>query len=191
MTNEPGLDRPAAAHRARVHAEAALAIDDALADAHLRLAAALGFQGRFTSPLMAYLRGLPQRGRDHIATAIRLDPDDPWGHAMLGAWHLEVVRRGGEGTLGASLDEGLARYEAAVRMAADEPGIPYHFALALIAADPDAYGERAEALLERAIAAEPEDAFAEAMIDQARSLLSLLRDDPVAAQAHAIDRLER
>ncbi len=134
--------------------------------------------------------GLPQEGRRHIETAITLDPDDPWGHALLGAWHLEVARRGRPGLFGSDAGEGLIRYRAAAARAGDDPAIAFHFALALIAADPYAHGDEALALLDAARAAPAPGAFEDAIRVQAAALRALLDSDPGGAQAEAIRRLE-
>lgn len=191
----PRRDRREAARRAQDHARAALALDPDYAPAHLRLAAGLGYEGRYVNPLRAAMRGLPQDGRDHIEQAIALDPSDPWGPAMLGAWHLEVTRRAGAGTFGADPETGQAAYRRALAMLAEsgaaEPAIPYHFALALIAADPERHGADAAALLDQAQSLRADTAFARAAQDLAGSLAAQLTADPAAAQAEAIRRLEQ
>ncbi len=190
MTWKDGLDRPQAARTAQEHAEEALARDDTLADAHLRLAAALGYRGRFMPAWRAWLAGIPQQGRDHILTALELDPDDPWAHALYGAWHMEVARRGGEGTLGASLQTGLAHYRSAARSAPDEPGIAYHLAIAQVAADPDRFADEAASWLDQAASAEVEEAFDRQMKQRAQDFAGLLARDRQAAREEAVYRLE-
>jgi hypothetical protein len=190
MTGAPRSERRAAARRAQGHARAALELDPDHAPAHLRLAAALGFEARYVSPVRAALMGLPQEGKRHIETAIRLDPDDPWGHALLGAWHLEVARRGRPGLFGSDAGEGLTRYRAATPHARDDPAIAFHFALALIAADPHVHGDEALALLDQAGAADAPGAFEDAIRAQAITLRDLLESDREAAQVEAIRRLE-
>ncbi len=171
-------------------ARAALEADPDHAEAHLRLAAALGYEARFTAPAAAFLRGLPQRGRRHIETAIRLDPDDPWGHAMLGAWHMEVARRGGASMLDADFEAGLERYRAAASEPGVEPALPYHFALALLAAGGEARRAEARAQLRAAADMSPDDALSRAMVEDAGEMLDRLDADPSAAEAHARRLLE-
>ncbi|MGY6628613.1 MAG: hypothetical protein ACXIVL_08840 [Oceanicaulis sp.] len=190
MASAPRSERRAAARRAQTHARAALELDPDHAPAHLRLAAALGFEARYVSPVRAALMGLPQEGKRHIETAITIDPDDPWGHALLGAWHLEVARRGRPGLFGSDANEGLTRYRAAMGHAGDDPSIAFHFALALIAADPQAHGDEALALLDLARAADAPGAFEDAIRAGAGALRALLDRDRSAAQAEAIRRLE-
>ncbi len=190
LTDRPQAERRELARRAQAHAQAALDMDPDYGPAHLRLAAGLGYEGRYVSTLRAVMGRLPQRGREHIETAMALDPDAPWGPAMLGAWHFEVARRGGEGRLGSSLDEAFTHYRAAVAMEGVEPSIPYHFALALVAKDPVAHRDEIDALLAQVAAHPSETAFDETAKLLAESLEAVLATDPSEAQAEAIRRLE-
>ncbi len=178
------------ARRAQAHAQSALDMDPDYAAAHLRLAAAYGYEGRYVAPLRAFMMRLPQKGRDHIERAIVLDPENPWGPAMLGAWHFEVVRRAGEGRLDSSLDAAFTHYRAAVLMEDVEPAIPYHFALALAAKDPVAHREEIDALLAQVAAHPSEAAFDQTARALGASLGELLAADPAVAQAEAVARLE-
>jgi hypothetical protein len=191
LADQPARDRRAAARRAQAHARAALDINPEYAPAHLRLAAGLGYEGRYVSPLRAVFLRLPQNGREHIEQAMALDPGDPWGPAMLGAWHFEVVRRAGEGRLDSSLTEGFAHYRAAVAAQGVEPAIPYHFALALAARDPVAHREEIDALLVQVAADTSDGAFDQIARDLAVSLGAVLEQDSNQAQALAIERLEQ
>ena len=190
LAERPADERRELARRAQSHAQYALDMDPDYAPAHLRLAAAYGYEGRYVAPLRAFMMRLPQRGRDHIERAITLDPDNPWGHAMLGAWHFEVVRRAGEGRLDSDLDIAFARYRAAVAMEGVEPAIPYHFALALVAKDPVAHRDEIDALLAQVAAHPSEAAFDQTAKGLGASLSALLDADPVAAQLEAVARLE-
>lgn len=191
LADESRGDKRESARRAQSHARSALDFDPDYAPAHLRLAAGIGYEARYRSAISAAMARLPQRGLEHIETALALDPTDPWAHALLGAWHLEVARKGGEGIFGSDIETGLAAYRRAVAMEDAEPAIPYHFALALIAAEPVAYAEEASTLLDQALAEPAPDAFAEAAQTLAASLKAELEADPAAAQTLAITRLEQ
>jgi hypothetical protein len=183
-------ERRQAALRAQDYAEAALELEPENAQAHLRLAAGLGYQSRYVNKVRAVMMGLPQRGRDHMVEALRLDPTEPWAPAMLGAWHLEVVRRAGEGMFDANEAEGLALMRQSVEMDGAPAAIPYRFAVALVAADPAAHGEEATDLLDRAITASSQDAVGQAVSTLSAHLLGLLQTDPAAAQVEAVRLLE-
>tara|TARA_A100001391_G_scaffold203386_1_gene195589 strand:+ start:136 stop:912 length:777 start_codon:yes stop_codon:yes gene_type:complete len=183
-------ERRQAALRAQDYAEAALALEPENAQAHLRLAAGLGYQSRYVNKVRAVMMGLPQRGRDHMVEALALDPSEPWAPAMLGAWHLEVVRRAGEGMFDANEAEGLALMRQSVEMEGAPAAIPYRFAVALVAADPAAHGEEANLMLNRAITSSSQDAVGQAVSALAGHLLGLLVTDPAAAQTEAVRLLE-
>ena len=188
-------NRRAVAGRLSTHARAAIAADDGLAEAHLRIAAAIGFEGRYTGTFRAFMRRLPQQGKTHIERAMALDGDDPWGPAMLGAWHFEVVRRGGGRALGASLEDGMGAYSQAIASAPDDPVIAYFFAIALLASGEAAYLDAARAQLARSAGLPPREgldaALDTAISTRARALLRALEDDPAHAARLAVAEMER
>lgn len=194
MADQAG-NRRTVADRLSRHARAAIAADESLAEAHLRMAAAIGFEGRYTGTLRAFMRRLPQQGKSHIERAAALDPADPWGDALLGAWHFEVVRRGGGRALGASLADGMAAYDAAIGNAPDDPVIAYFFAVALLASGEATYVEPARAQLARAADMAPREGLDAgldgAIIARARTLLRALEDDPAHAVRLAVAEMER
>ncbi len=141
------------------------------------------------------MRRLPQQGKSHIERAAALDPADPWGDALMGAWHFEVVRRGGGRALGASLADGMTAYQAAIARAPDDPVIAYFFAVALLASGEAAYLDAARAQLTRTAsmpARNGVDAGLDAVIiARARTLLRALEDDPANAARFAVAEMER
>ncbi len=183
------LEKRRRARAAAALAREALARDPDYPRAHLALAAALGYEGRYTNALHAALAQLPQRSRAHMGRALGLTPAGPWGNALLGAWHLEIVRRAGERTFGASSRDGLEHYRAAVAVA-DSPAIPYHFAIALLAHDAEAYGEEALRALRSAAAMETATAFDTAMRRRSEALLEIATTFRSAAAEEAVRRLE-
>jgi len=191
MTEHRPADMAALAEAATAHAREALRLDEDFAEAHLRYAAALNYEARTTAPVTAFFRRLPHRSREHIERALALDPDDAWAHAMYGSWNMEVARRGGARVLGADFELGLSHYRRAVELNGDEPAIPYHFAVLLLAADPQAHRAEARALLERALEGEAGSVFDRRTMAMARSLLQTLEDGGVDAGEEAARRLER
>lgn len=183
-------ERRQAALRAQDYAEAALALEPDNAQAHLRLAAGLGYQSRYVNTVRAVMMGLPQRGRDHMVEALALDPSEPWAPAMLGAWHLEVVRRAGEGMFDANEAEGLALMRQSVEMDGAPAAIPYRFAVALVASDPVVHSAEATRMLNRALDTAEADAVGRAVSALSTHLLDQLNTDPDAAQAEAVRLLE-
>lgn len=191
LTFEDGINRSRVARRALRYAEEAMELDPESSRAHQRLATALGLRARHISLLRVWLARMPHRGRDHIDEALTLTPDDPWVMGLSGAWHMEVVRKCGEGCLEASLDTGLLQYRQAAERAPDDPGIAYHLALALLAEDGSLYQDEARQWLEQAEAAEPEDAFEQDMIAMAGQMISILDQDLNEAVRSARARLDQ
>jgi tetratricopeptide (TPR) repeat protein len=185
-------DRGEKRERARAAADLAqeaLDINPDYSRAYLAYAAALGYQGRYSNPLSAMLARLPQRSHTQMERALALDPANPWANALLAAWHLEVVRRAGEGMFGADSETGLERYRIAARLS-DTPDIPYHFALALLARDADMHGDEAIEQLRAAVAMETENALEAGMHELAQSLLDIAETSRSAAADEAVRRLE-
>lgn len=187
-------DVAAAARRAEAAARAALAQDPASVDARLQLALALGVIGRRASDAEAIRAGYAREGRRLIEQALAADPEEPWAHALLGAWHLEVLRRGGRAGAvfyGARLQEGLAAFDRAVAAAPEDPALALLYAVALLELNSEANAERAAALLAAAAEAPAADAFAGEMREEARHLAEVLAaQGPRAAAARAAMRFD-
>jgi len=133
------------ARRAQRHAEAALDVEPDHVEALIQRAAAVGFEARVSSDLANYFRGSARRVRDSVDQALRLAPGDARARAVSGAWHLELVWRGGDAArslYGADVQAGLAEFEAALRLGAD-PMAGVQFAALLVALDAEAHRARA------------------------------------------------
>jgi hypothetical protein len=175
--------------RALSAAERALAGAPDSVEARLQLAAAIGVKGR-RSTLSAALRGgYAPRSKRLIEEALARAPNEPWGRALLGGWHLEVLRRGGRIgalALGARLNEGVAAFERARALAPDDPAIATHYALALLSLNAERFGSRIRTLLDAAGDCVARDAFEAHLIREARRLDALLREGGArAAQREA------
>lgn len=190
MIWEPELDREDAAERADHYADLVLQVDANLMQAHLRKATALGYRARFQPAWRAFLSGLPQASRDHLRAGLELNDDDPHLNAVYGAWNLEVVRRAGEGRLGASQEAGLEHFAKALDEAPDDVSIAYHFALAMLARGGEDSLSLARDALARAIDAAADDVRARALQPMAIELLALMDRDIEAARDAAVYRLE-
>ncbi|WP_417494397.1 hypothetical protein [Maricaulis sp.] len=184
-------DRRALTRQAVDLAEAAFREDSESAEARLRLAISLGYNGRYINTMRALFLRLPQRGRALLESVVMDDPGNTWALGTLGAWNLEVVRRGGTrgmAMLGASVEAGTGYYSQAIALDPDNPALRYFLALGLIALDDADRNEMAWQQLEIAIELEPRDAFEAGVRDEAVRLLAL-REDRQDATAWATARM--
>ncbi|TNE56669.1 MAG: hypothetical protein EP340_11090 [Alphaproteobacteria bacterium] len=137
-------------------AEKSLALDPENIEGHLQLATAFGFKARLLSMFRAKLAGLPEKSKRHLEEAIALDPDNAWAWAFLGAWHWEVVRKGGAGMAKSMYDAtpqtGTAHFEKALALDGENPYVPYLYALTLLTSDIRAHETEALGLLEKTLA---------------------------------------
>lgn len=193
MVEDVGDGREALAERAIDLAEYALHLDEDHVEARLRLASALGFRGRYMSGWRAYLTRLPQRGRSLLEEVVARQPDNAWALGMLGAWHLEVARRGGSRglrALDASVEAGMGYYSQAIALDPESPAPRYFLALGLAALDEPAYTDRIRELVEGARQLQARDAFDAAILGELDEFDAQLENRRAAA-AWADARLER
>lgn len=172
-----GIDLDALVARAESDARKALAAAPDSVDARLNLALALGVKGRRASIADALRHGYAREGRDLLAQARARAPDDAWAQALTGAWHLEIVRRGGRAGaayFGASTRAGIAAFERAHTLAPDDAAIAYQYAVALLELDPAAYADKAAVLLSDAGGCATQDAFERRMKAQAARIAVVL-----------------
>jgi hypothetical protein len=140
----------------------ALALDAGSVDARLQLAAISGIRGRRASLTQAFAGGYAPRGKRLIDEALRIAPDNAEAQALLGVWHLEVLRRGGAlGAIiyGANLNLGLAAFDRARALAPDNPVIALHYAVALLLLDAPRYRARVTQMLIAIQTMRPRDAL--------------------------------
>ncbi len=180
------------ADRTRAAGERAVALDPGHVEGRLYLAVGLWLEARTMQGWVAYVRGFPQRGRDLLRAAVADAPEDPWAHALYGAWNLEVARRGGRSgleALGADVTAGAQELVVAMELAPDNAAIAVQYAVALLALDPVAYADHARTALDRAAAAGADDAFEAAMQARGAQVLAALEAGDSAALNGLIDRL--
>lgn len=176
-------------NRAESAAREALERDPSSVDARLQLALTLGVRGRRASIAEAIRHGYARQGRDLIEEALERDPNEPWAHALMGGWHLEVLRRGGRaGALayGARLNTGIAEFERARTLAPNDPIITLHYAVALIELDSERYADRAGVLLDAAADMPARDALERHARHEARRLSRVLEREGPAAATRAV-----
>lgn len=175
------------AKTARDLAEKALEKDANHQNARLQFVVTDGFVARYTGEVSAWFRKLPQKSLTHIQDYRTDFPNDPRGDALMGAWHLEIIRKAGEENalkwFGARADYGQAFFEKALNQDPNDPIIYMNYAFALIALAVDEKTdesvsnvknmERAKALLERAQSISASDDLMQKMKAKANKALSL------------------
>lgn len=126
--------------RAEDLARKAVALDPKLADAHVYLAVAMGYEARIVGPVWARAHNYPGQAKDELDTALAIDAKNPWALGALGGWNVEIVRTGGD-TLAsllydATVDQGLASFAAAFKAQPANLSVRYQYALSLSGYDP-------------------------------------------------------
>lgn len=129
----------AAAKEALSLAEKALALNPDDVDVRLQHALTYGLVAQSTGDLKAWRKKLPVHLRNYIEGLRRDAPDDARGHALLGAWNLEIVNKIGERNAykwyKANIEEGIASYETALKLANDDIIIKSNYGAAMILLD--------------------------------------------------------
>ncbi|MEO1311853.1 MAG: hypothetical protein AAFV51_12955 [Pseudomonadota bacterium] len=171
-------ERLAAAKRAENLAREALARDDRHVEGHIELGLALGRRGAEISAIKAHVLRLAPRARKNIERALELDPESAWALAVLGGWHLEVIRRGGGGVYRATIEGGVAAFEKAMRLEPENPAIAYQFGLMLTALDDPALDVKARSAFEAALQGAARTAFEQALQDDAMKAAAALDAAP-------------
>lgn len=159
-------------------AEKALELDPNNVEGHLQIATAYGFKGRMISMFSAKIAKLPEKSGYHLDRAIEIDPENAWGWSFAGARHWEIVRKGGPGMaralFGSTVEEGNLAFEKSLELGAQNPFIPYLYALTLLTSDVYANEARARELLNATAAITPASHQSEKTIERAEALLAAL-----------------
>lgn len=136
---------------AKGYAQNALDAEPDNTEALIQYALALGFEARSSGIMKAYFGKLPQKSKAAIDVAYTAAPNDPRTSALLGAWHLGIVRKAGEKRaqkmFGANLEDGMSAYAAAAAAAPNDIVIAGNYAITLLGIDPVAHKDTAQALL--------------------------------------------
>ena len=160
-------------------AEHAISLDPRVIDGYLQDAVAVGFRGRSIGVSAARTERLAEKARTLLDRAMAIDATNVWARASLGAWHLEIVHHAGRILASlmydASKDEGLNLYRAALRDAPDIAVLHYHYALSILALDPQEYREEAENELKLTLAIKADDALSAYVRAKSAAVLDALQ----------------
>ncbi len=188
---EQSRDVDGALARAADSARSALALDAHSINARINLALAYGMMGKRATLSEAITRNYAGRGRRLISEALALDPNNARAHALLGAWHFEVLRRGGglgAMTYGARLASGVSEFRRGMTLAPEDPLIPLQFAVALLQRDVVGNAGAAQRLLARSEALTARDALEIAAQNNAHRLVDALAAGPDVAR-HVVSEI--
>lgn len=166
--------------KAEVDARRAIALEPKLAEGHLQLAIALGFRGRMEGHLTAHFEGLGKDAQNHLEYVIEHEPDNPWAHALLGGWNLEIVDAGGFVGLtlyGASEETGKAEYDRALELQPGHLVITAQYALQLTALGGAQNRQRATNLIAAIQVPDQPDALSLLTLRRLRELDAALASD--------------
>jgi len=189
MVRSPCLD---CLKRSETLARKSIFMDGGLADGHVFLATALGYQARVVGMVRARLAGYAEEAKTQLDEALRHDPQNPWALAALGGWHVEIVRGGGA-TLarwlyGANVPAGLSCFEKAFKAAPDNIVLRYQYALSLGGLDPVLYRTAIGDALMRADNGAPVSAYDRFAQKRAHELLMVLKSGDQAAFSRIVRR---
>jgi hypothetical protein len=156
-----------------------------LANPHIFLAAAIGYQTRIIGIVAARLRGYADAAKDEIDTALRLEPNNSWALAAIGGWNIEIARVAGDALAnmlyGATLDAGVAAFQKAFQAAPGNIVLRYQYALALSGYDRKKYLKEVESALNFAATGVPQTAYETYVQRQARTMLAALQHGDIPA----------
>ncbi len=171
------------AERALEYAEIAIREDPSLPEGHLQAAIGLGLRGARMSPARAFIANVPNRVRNYLDAALKLDPNNQWALSTSAAWRLEVARRGGAKAYHAVPDEGFTEFQKARTIAPQSVMIAYECALRLLASGRAEWREVGLEALDAALASLPATAFDRSVQERARAFRAAIdkSDDAEAA----------
>lgn len=149
--------------QARQLAEAALSMAPRHVEARVQLATIMGLEARRGSPAVSLAQGRPQQVRELLVATLRDAPTDPWALSLLGGWHLESIRMGGDAAvrmLGADIATGQSLFRRAVTASPGDPTIPFYYACALLGLERStAIDTEVRTQIATALTRTPRDAF--------------------------------
>jgi len=170
---------PDCLRRVEILARQAILADPRVAEGHIYLAVAMGYEARIVGPVWARAHNYPGHAKEELDAALAIDPKSPWALGALGGWNVEIVRTGGatlaDWLYGASVDKGLAAFAAAFRAAPDNLSVRYQYALSLSGYDADRFRRDIDDSFARIAREKPATAYEALSRARAAELAMLLR----------------
>jgi len=166
-------ERAAILERARQHGEAALALDPWHVEGALQLVIALGQSARLMNPVDAYVEGVAGAAKKLLDRLERRASGNPYYHAVVGAWHGELVIRAGpiaaRAFYGARWELAAHHYDKARALAPRSIVIGSEYAKMLLSRGHQS--TKAVDLLRTVVTATPSDAADALVVEEAKILL--------------------
>jgi len=166
---------------ARKLAEKAMALDPDNYDAHLQYALAYGFYARTSGTLKAWRKKLPAKSLTAIYDLQEKYPDDPRVQALLGAWHLGIIRKIGEGNagkwFGANLSDGEKYYGLARNQMPDDIIIASNYYMSVLAIDYAGRAASEKDNIERLLSLSPSNDVDTKIQQRLRAVLDVYDDE--------------
>ncbi|MBU6445250.1 MAG: hypothetical protein KGR48_15190 [Alphaproteobacteria bacterium] len=173
MRDQPCLD---CLKTAEGYARQSIALDPTLADGHVYLAAALGYESRIIGIMAAKFKGYAGEAKNSLDVAFAHHPDDPWVLAALGGWNIAVVDGGGatmaDWMYGATVKQGLDDYAKAFAADPTEIVLRFQYVLSLSTYNREAYAKQIGAALQLAATGKPRTVYEQFMQGRAKTLLA-------------------
>ena len=181
------------AGQARKLTQQALKLDPDNVEIKIQYALAYGFEARTAGIVKAWRKKLPQKCKVAIDRAYAAAPNDARTHALLGAWHLGLVRKAGEKRarkmFEASLVDGMKHYDEALRRDPTNIVILGNYAISLLGIDSSLHGDKALSLITALDSAPARSATDRDIQSRMRPLLPLLKLQDTDPLNEAIDQL--
>ncbi len=138
----------------------------------------MGYEARVVGPVWARAHNYPGQAKTELDAALALDPKSPWALGALGGWNVEIVRTGGDylasWLYGATVDKGLAAFDAAFKAAPDNLSVRYQYALSLGGYDADRFNREIRDAFARIAKDKPATAYETVARARAAELAGLL-----------------
>lgn len=170
------------AKRARKRAKSSLELDPENKHARLQYAIADGFVTREAGDVSAWMKKLPQKTRKIIEAYQGDYPEDPRGKALMGAWHLAVVRKAGDKNaqkwFDASIADGRNLFLDARSTQPTDIIIGINYAFSLLALDPEDFpdSEEARRVLSLMVQLKPQDHLGQTLQSYGKEALNRIDD---------------
>jgi tetratricopeptide (TPR) repeat protein len=132
-------------------------------EAHLQTVNGLGHISRVQGHVASHFKGYAKTAKKHLKRAKKIAPENPWVHALYGAWHAEIAVHAPKlvafAYYGASKKKAVRYFERAITLGSDNPVILAEYGNAILMIDWRRNRGKARELYEKSLEIEPRNAF--------------------------------